>query len=544
LTLKVFLGNNDIMNQNLERDPIIALIGLPNAGKSALLNRIIGERKAIVADEEHTTRDVNIGEDFWEGYRLNFIDTGGLVPRPTDKIQRLVQVTSWTAIAKSDILVWLIDRKTNPEVFTIEMLQKIWKLNKPLIIAISKVDSPSAEKTIADYARLGGDSFINFSANSSYGINDLLDEIVRIVEEKGFIKPEIEVEEHKPAPKGKRNTIKEVLKKGDYFITRNIDKQGSNLYKMVNKNEVMQDDESEDSDEETLTNEDGEYTYDESMGEITKAMDLDYKPRVLLLGKPNVGKSSLLNTLFKEEKQIVSDIAGTTLSVNDYDYTASNGNTYTFIDSAGIRKKGSRILGAETFATFRTIEAAYSCDAILFILDASQPISHQDQVVGGICKEAHKGLIILANKLDLLDADQKKEWQVNLFKKFEFLKSEDVVFISATEQLNIDKIFNKLDDVLQRRNVEIPTAELRKLFNYLMKQRKPPKLPTKRKAVCYDLIQTKTNPPTFELLVKDRETIHWSYQRFLENIIRKQFKLNNTGVKVKLTEVYNKNVER
>ena len=533
------------MNQNLERDPVIALIGLPNAGKSALLNRIVGERKAIVADEEHTTRDVNLGSDFWEGYNLQFVDTGGLVPKTTDKIVRLVQVSSWSAIANADILVWLIDRRTNPEVFSIEMLQKIWKLNKPLIIAISKVDSPSAEKSISDYAKLGGDSFVNFSANSSYGISELLDTIVETVEKMGFTKPEVEVEEHKPKPKGKRNTIREVIKQGDYFITRAVEKDGTKgLYKLEHDEAVEDDDEDEVDTEVEQLSEDGEYEYDETMEDIDTAMKLDYKPKVLLLGKPNVGKSSLLNALFKEEKQIVSDIAGTTLSVNDYDYEAVNGNTYTFIDSAGIRKKGSRILGAETFATFRTIEAAYACDVILFILDASQPISHQDQVVGGICKEAHKGLVILANKMDLLDADQKKEWQVQLFKKFEFLKSEDVVFISATEELNLERIFKRLDDVLQRRSVEIKPTELRKLFNFLMKQRKPPKLPTKRKAICYDLIQTKSNPPTFELLVKDRATIHWSYQRFLENIIRKQFKLNNTGVKVRLTEVYNKNVER
>jgi GTPase len=511
------------MNHNLERDPMIAIIGLPNAGKSNLMNRIIGERKAIVADEEHTTRDVNVGSDYWEGYNLNFIDTGGLVPKPTDKIQKLVQVSAWSAINKADILVWLIDRKTNPEVFSIEMLQKIWKLNKPLIIAINKVDNPSHEKDISDYARLGGDAFVNVSANSSYGLNDLLDEIVKIVEEKGFIKPVLEIEQHKPKPKGKNSKMKEVISKGDYYITREIDKDGSNLYKMNTEEEAQ---------------------IDEALEQLDGEMKLDYKPKVLLLGKPNVGKSTLLNTLFNEEKQIVSDIAGTTLSTNDYEFEAPNGNSYIFIDSAGIRKKGSRTLGAESFATFRTIEQAYKSDAILFILDASVPISHQDQVVGGVCKEAHKGLVILANKSDLLSAEQKKQWQTDLFKKFEFLKSEDVIFISALEKVNIETIFEKLDDVLQRRGASIPANELRKLFNYIMKQKKPPKLPTKKKAICYDLLQTKTNPPTFELLVKDKATIHWSYQRFLENIIRRQFKLNNTGVKVKLTEVIRKNVEK
>ena len=271
------------MNQNLERDPVIALIGLPNAGKSALLNRIVGERKAIVADEEHTTRDVNLGSDFWEGYNLQFVDTGGLVPKTSDKIVRLVQVSSWSAIANADILVWLIDRRTNPEVFSIEMLQKIWKLNKPLIIAISKVDSPSAEKSISDYAKLGGDSFVNFSANSSYGISELLDTIVETVEKMGFTKPEVEVEEHKPKPKGKRNTIREVIKQGDYFITRAVEKDGTKgLYKLEH-DEAVDDDEDEVDTEVEQLSEDGEYEYDETMEEIDTAMKLDYKPKVLLL---------------------------------------------------------------------------------------------------------------------------------------------------------------------------------------------------------------------------------------------------------------------
>jgi GTPase len=514
------------MNQDKNREPTIALIGLPNAGKSALMNRIIGDKKAIVADEAHTTRDVNIGQDIWEGYKLNLIDTGGLVPKAQDKIQKLVQIKSWSAIAQADILVWLIDRKTNPEIFSIDMLQKIWKLNKPLIIAISKVDNPRNENDISEYARLGGSGFVNVSANSGYGMNELMDLVVEEVVKLGFEKPEFEIEQHKERPRGKRSVMKEVLKKGDYYITRNIDKEGNSLYKL-NANEEMSDDDIE--------------------GEIDEAgmaeeMKQDFKPKVLLLGKPNVGKSSLLNSLFNEEKQIVSEIAGTTMSVNDYDYEAANGNTYTFIDSTGIRKKGSRTFGAETFATYRTIETAYSCDAILFIMDASEAISHQDMVIGGICKEAHKGLVILANKADLLDADQKKAWQMELFKKFEFLKSEDVIFISATKKTNLNLIFERLDDVLNRRSITITANDLRKLFNYLMKQRKPPKLPTKRRAICYDLIQTKSNPPTFEFLVKDKQTIHWSYSRFLENIIRKQFKLNNTGVKVKLTEVINKNV--
>lgn len=512
--------------KNLKVGPaVIALIGLPNSGKSSLLNRIIGERKAIVADEEHTTRDINVGTDYWDGYELKIVDTGGLVPDAKDKVHKMVQIKSWSAIAQADLLVWVIDRRTNPEVFSLTMLQKIWKMGKRMIVCINKVDNPNQEKSISDYASLGGDDFICVSANSSYGLNDLMDMIVKNVKEMGFKEAELDIEQAKEAPRGKNRYIKEVIKSGDYFITRNVDKDGAPAtYEMVTKQ--------------------GETITDEDMLELDETMHSDYIPRVILLGKPNVGKSSLVNTLFQEEKQIVSDVPGTTLSVNDYLYTAKNSKQYIFIDSTGIRRKGSREMGAETFATFRTVEAAYNADVILFILDASQPISHQDQVVGGIAKEAHKGLIILANKVDLLDKDQKEAFKDDLFKKFAFLKQEDLVFISATENRNLQGIFQKVDDILNRRSALIPRNELRKVFNYLMKQKQPPKLPAKRKAVCYDLIQSKSNPPTFEFLVKDKSTIHWSYLRFLENLLRRQFKLNDTGLKVKLTEIYQKNVEQ
>ena len=557
-----FVPKGDTLNPN----PTIALIGLPNSGKSSLFNRIIGERKAIVADEEHTTRDVNKGDDYWNGYKFTFVDTGGLVPDATDKVHKMVQISSWSAIAKADILVWVIDRKTNPEIFTIAMLQRIWRLRKPLIIAINKVDNPNHDRSIADYANLGGEYFVNLSANSSYGINELMDVLVAISKDLGYKEAEIEIEEKKEGPAGKKKYIKEVIAKGNYFIVRNVLKDGSpSTYEMVDKDGNIIDDsfgkaatsEYEDAEgnpykimggghkneegdaEDNLENTDG---LEEAMKE-EKPM-YDYTPKILLLGKPNVGKSTLINTILEDDIQIVSDVAGTTLSVNDYEYTANSGNTYSFIDSAGIRKKGARTIGVETFATFRTIDAAYKADLILFILDASQPISHQDQVVGGICKEAHKGLIILANKADLMDKDARDKFKHDLFKKFDFLKSEDLLFISAKEDVNIDKIFTKIDDVLSRRGSEISRQDLRKLFNYLMKNKRPPKLATKRKAVCYDLVQTTSNPPTFELLVKDKDAIHWSYERFLNNIIRKQFKLNDTGVKIKITEVFRKNVDK
>jgi small GTP-binding protein len=195
----------------MSKIPTVALIGLPNAGKSTLLNRICGERIAVVANEAHTTRDLNWGEDVWENMFIKFVDTGGLVPDSQDKIISQVQIKSWSAIQSADLLLWMMDRKQDPDTIHEKILSKIWKSGKPFIIGVNKVDSPKQEVDIASYARLGADDFINFSAANGYNLNELMDMIVEKLKELGFeadyskeiLNFENEVEEEK-VKKGKK----------------------------------------------------------------------------------------------------------------------------------------------------------------------------------------------------------------------------------------------------------------------------------------------------------------------------------------------------
>jgi small GTP-binding protein len=665
-----------------DNSPLIALIGLPNAGKSTLINKLTGTRKAITAREAHTTRDLNYSDTEWENYFLRFVDTGGLVPDPEDKIQKEIQVKSASAIARADILVWVLDRKQDPDTIRDELMQKIWKTGKPVLICINKVDDPNLDNDVSDYAQLGGFGFVNVSSVNGYGINILLDMLIEKVAEMGFPESPQLMSLMERKQRRKTKLPKEVHQRDDggYYIVRNSDEQGPGLFRSLRdgneelgagsslpiKNHIknvvfdwfgvsIKDTDEELSQiEETYEaikslKEQGKFVYylsnsdyetreiaqqlevfdlfdgglisqeagitkpdpeifttllesyglkanetiffDDSQTNVNASRDVGMwgvqyletvtdileevdsievglvervpqPPKLLLLGRPNVGKSTLFNAMAGEEIQIVTEIAGTTLSVNDtlIEYA---GKEYCILDSAGIRKAGQRTFGSESFATYRTIQSAYEADVILFMVDATESLSHQDQVVAGIVQESKRGVVVIANKADQADVDQRKKFLREFMKKFVFLKVESFVWLSAkgiaeeetefpllvdekndfaTTIVDIDNLWDEIDRAIRERRKAIDPEEVRKLFNYLMKKKPPKKLRNKKRPVCYDLVYTKNSPPTFEFLIKDKTTVHWSYVRFLENIIRHQFRFTSTGVVVKLTEVDRKKV--
>jgi small GTP-binding protein len=178
------INKNTLINKL--KIPMVALIGLPNSGKSSLTNRFSENRVAITANEAHTTRDLNYGECEWGGKYFRIVDTGGLVPDPEGKIQKAVQIKSWGAIAEADMLVWVIDCKQNLETISDEIIQKVWKTGKPFIVVLNKVDDPNLDRSQADYAKLGGLGFINISCNIGYNLGELADMIVKVLEEKGY----------------------------------------------------------------------------------------------------------------------------------------------------------------------------------------------------------------------------------------------------------------------------------------------------------------------------------------------------------------------
>jgi small GTP-binding protein len=1086
-----------------QKVPLIAFIGLPNSGKSTLLNRLTGTRKAIVAKEAHTTRDLNYGEDFWEGMFLRFVDTGGLVPDPATKIEKEVQTKSWSAIARADLLVWVIDRKQDPETIHLSILQRVWKTGKPFVIAINKVDDPNLDRSESDYAFMGGNGFVNMSCNIGYGTNVLMDQIVENLAKLGFSQDQTPQYSNADTIKVRSKKLKDVrpAADGSYYVIRNDEGMFESYTENIEKPElkniildlngvVFKDFGGEINNEvyKFILNQrslgkkiyylsnigpstldllkknpifelfDGgvpmdnfdlplkpdlqifkhllkEYNLkaqeciviDDSIKNVESASELEMQgvlytpdlnlnlkveelegyggkiPKVIFLGRPNVGKSSLFNAMAGQDIQIITDIAGTTMSVNDslislkenreiklktnpylfnkieglndtrflifdFDGVICDGldsdleadiirgrekgldkeeaekdfwqyfekpshtkkhdlspeekekivkdhqfiatlrfqsrkrtklftdfiseikkidntriaivsssstifinkllektnldfdlvlgiedsvskeekieqvcdfweieekeayyftdtktdvlelekyldNTkiigcswgyhnfeklsevlpqsqilrefndiqklfpilhpvknfkieeekqYVLLDSVGIRKPGQRTFGAEDFATYRTIETAHQADVICLVLDGSQAISHQDQVIAGIIKESRKGVVIVVNKADLVSPKQRKNFIHEFETRFDFLKIEKFVWVSAqkilekgkleeqtkhlifdfdgvlgdtwesmiqtnmriynrtreqaeeeglkyfsktqhakTDIINkakmieekdrfsdehihdaikygeifegfieeikkvenaklaivtsnrkdiIEPLLNKIDlkfdyildykdslskeekvekicknwkiadndayyftdtvsdvvelqdfmnpskiigcswgflgfeklrevlpkkqilkdfndftrlfgqaefnedindlsriwkainEAIEQRKTNINKIELRRLYNYLIKKKPPQKVRNKKRAVVYDLLFTKSSPPTFELLVKDRATIHWSYTRFLENFLRRNFNFGSTEIVIKVREVDKKSV--
>lgn len=677
--------------------PTVAFIGLPNSGKSSLLNRLTGKKTAIIAKEAHTTRDLNFGEDFWNGMYIKFVDTGGLVPDPEDKIQKEVQIKSWSAISGADLLVWVIDRKQRPETISDKILNRVWKTGKPFLVAINKVDDPNLDVSEADFAFLGGKSFVNMSCNIGYGLDVLMDQIVENLLKLGFaqdFEQEIIIQE---GTKRRRDRTKEVKRKFDgtyvvfdhekksyhsvtqddedgttaplvnniicdlngvYFDSKTLSRglvpnptvfeflvkakaSGKSLYFLSSSNyENILDfkDQLEIFDggihlpiEDQAGKSDGEefktllkkfqvepfetVLIDDQSNNVFFAGKLDFKtilykegvdldtqlakhenkkvytaPKIMFLGKPNVGKSSLFNAMVGKDLQIVTDIAGTTMSVNDTiverkavntykleintglfdntdepeivekEFTFENKKQYILLDSVGIRRPGQRTFGAEDFATFRTIETAHQADILCLVLDGSEPISHQDQVVSGIAQQAHKGVVIIVNKADLVPMENRKKFIHEFESKFAFLKIKKYLWVSAKKSLEralkqketdeiptwtkLDEIWNTIDSSMLERETELDPEQVRKLFNYIHKKKFPPKQRNKKKAIIYDLLYVQNKPPTFHFLVKDITTIHWSYTRFLENLIRQNFDFGNTEIIVKVKSIEQKKVIR
>lgn len=213
---------------------------------------------------------------------------------------------------------------------------------------------------------------------------------------------------------------------------------------------------------------------------------------------------------------------------------------YILLDSAGIRKHSKRQMGAEDFAVFRTIQAAKECNVICLVVDGSQPLTHQDQVVASIAKESNKGIVVIANKSDIVDDYLKKEFERSFYLKFAFLKVLNFIWISALKKHGLHEVWKAVDIAIMQQSIEIDPIHLRKIFNFLIKKKPPTKLSTQKKPILYDLIFSKSSPPTFDLLIKDKKTLDKGYIKFLENFLRKEFNLTSTGFKINLIEIKKK----
>jgi GTP-binding protein len=489
--------------------PVVAIVGRPNVGKSTLFNRIVGQRQAIVEDRARTTRDRMYGDGDWNGRRFIVVDTGGLEVDPSDPIELKVQEQARLAIGEADVILFLVDAVTGLTPADEEAAQLLRRSSKPVIVAANKADNTAREADAAEFYGLGWEETYAISASHGRGTGDLLDAIV------WALPPETDEEISRKARE----------KEADEWAR---DVAAGRLEPFV----VGDDDDGVDGAEADAERSTEEARWDAA---IAAASDDDEPAAIAFVGRPNVGKSSLLNALLGEDRAIVSEVPGTTRDAIDTPLQWGR-SEIVLIDTAGIRRRGKVASGpaAERFSTLRSLKAIGRADVAVLVIDAVDGLTAQDAHVAGYVAEEGRGLVVAINKWDLVEDktdrtfDQYTEWIRN---QTPFLDFAPVVSISAKTHQRVGKVLELAIDIWGERRKRIPTAELNRVLRAATERQQPPVVKGRRPKIFYGT-QAAVAPPTFVFFANDAAAVHFSYRRYLENRIRDEFGFHGTPIKL------------
>ena len=428
--------------------PKVAIVGRPNVGKSTLFNRIIGLRLSITDDQPGVTRDRIYSKAAWLSKEFFLIDTGGIELSDAPFLTE-IKAQAEIAMEEADVIVFVVDCRnglTNDDTYISKLL---YKTNKPVILAVNKVDDQKFKENIYEFYSLGFGEPIPVSSGHGIGVGNLLDEIIK----------------HFPK-----------------------------------KDEVFNDD----------------------------AIHFS------IIGRPNVGKSSLTNALLNENRDIVSDIEGTTRDTIDTRFKY-DGKEYVVIDTAGLRKKGKIYENIEKYSVIRSVDAIGRSDVVLLVIDASRGIIEQDLHVGQYIEEYRKPCIIVVNKWDLVDKDSStmKKFEDDIRQKFKYLDYAPIVFLSALENKRVHTLFPAINEAYEAYHKHIKTSVLNDVIMDAQAMF-PASDFNGGKLKIYYAQQVGELPPTFTLFVNDPKFLHFSYYRYLENQIRKNFDFFATPIKIEL----------
>ena len=455
--------------------PVVAIVGRPNVGKSTLFNRLVGDsRAAIVEDRARTTRDRIYGEGDWNGRTFLVVDTGGLEVAPGDAIEAKVQEQARLAIAEADVIVFVVDAAAGLTPADEEAAELLRRATAPVFVAANKADNAKRELDAAEFWALGWEQTWPISAAHGRGVADLLDEIVLALPPESTA--EVERRAREDAAERDADIIADELAEG------------------LDPDEVGFDDGA-------------------APGPVT----------IAFVGRPNVGKSSLLNALLGEERAIVSEVPGTTRDAFDTRLEYGQGEV-VLVDTAGIRRRGKVASGpaAERYSTLRALKAIDRADVTVLVIDAVEGLTAQDAHVAGYTIDAGKGLVLAVNKWDLVEDktdrtfDQYVAW---IRRDAPFLDYAPVVSISAKTGQRVDRVLEMAVDVWGERRKRISTGELNRLLAEATARQVPPAVKNRRPKLFY-ATQAGIEPPTFIFFANDAELIHFSYKRYLENRIR------------------------
>ncbi len=513
-------------SNNSNELPTLVIVGRPNVGKSTLFNRLIGKRRAIVGDEPGITRDRIYGEAHWNGRRMRVIDTGGIVPEDKQFIPTEIFRQAKVALDEANAIIMVVDGRTELAAPDIDLARLLLHTGKPLFLAVNKMDTVSMEPQAEEFHRLGLRNLFAVSAEHSNGVAELLDAIVKVLPEKTEAESE-EVHERKPrSQRAKKRTAEDAAVGAESADTASQEKKMAGGIPEVAGDVLDEANRAEQEGAEPPADED----------EAHEAEEREVK--VAIIGRPNVGKSTLLNALIGSGRAIVSPIPGTTRDAVD-ELIERDGKKLRIIDTAGIRRKGKTHMMAEKLSVVMARKHLEAADIALLIIDATEGVTALDANIAGYAHESGRSVILVVNKWDLVGPgrpDGKKPADRALFEQrardeLKFLGYAPMLFISAEKKRGTDKIFGVLATVATERRKRISTSEMNRFLKWVDFERAS--VPRSKKVKIYYMTQTHTSPPTF-ILFTDRDIkLHFSYQRFLENQIRHAFGFSGTPIWIK-----------
>jgi GTPase len=521
--------------------PLIAIVGRPNVGKSTLFNRFVGSRRAIVGDEPGITRDRLYGEAHWAGHDFRVVDTGGIIPEEKDFIPSEIFRQARVALDEAALIVMVIDGRTELAGPDMELARLLRKAGKPLFLAVNKVDSAKQEGVSDDFHRLGIRDIFPVSAEHGRGVDELLEAVIAELKTRNVLTTEgTEITEEDTEETSNRRA-KSALSLKERGKRASTSRSGSQRDARRAAHDDSANDRRPTTDDDSANDRrptaDGEDSYDVRP---TTDDEPSSEIRVAIIGHPNVGKSTLLNQLTGSDRAIVSPIPGTTRDAVD-EIVQRDGKTFRFIDTAGIRRKGKTHLMAEKLSVVMSRKHLESADIALLMIDATEGVSALDAAIAGYAHESGRSVIIVVNKWDLVISGEKKPvsrsraariqehkrpadraaYEQRLRYALKFLNYAPLVFVSAATGKGVDQIFPVLAEVATERRKRVTTGEMNRFLKHVDFDRAA--VPVRQRVKILYLTQAAVAPPTFVLFTDRQVKLHFSYERFLENQIRRAF---------------------
>jgi len=486
--------------------PLVAIVGRPNVGKSTLFNRLTKSRRSIVGDEPGITRDRIYGEYEWAGRQFRLVDTGGIVPDDPDLIPTEIYNQAKIALEEADALVLVVDARTELASPDYDLARLLIRGGKPVFLAVNKVEGEAMALVAENFRRLGIREMIPISSEHGLGIGDLLEAIAEAVPLPAKAVP---AEEQGLAAQH-TSQVEEDAKAEEAEI-------------------------SEGGPVEPESGDDPDRPPHRTHGEFEQ-----HETSVAIIGRPNVGKSTLLNALTGTSRAIVSPIAGTTRDAVD-EAIEFEGHQLRFVDTAGIRRKGKTHLMAEKMSVVMARRHLEAADVALLVIDAVDGVTAADATIGGYAHESGRSVIILVNKWDVVTTgrtDGKPPADREIFEKqlrsvLKYLSYAPVIFLSALEGTGPEakkmlRVLHEVVAVAAERRKRVSTGQMNRFLDKIDFQRAP--VPMAKRIRIFYMTQAAVAPPTFVLFTDREVKLHFSFERFLENEIRAAFGFKGTPI--------------